>query len=83
MPSLKKSGWYIIFKGITLRENKESVNRLFYIACAGLPFQISIKKSVINDIFDTFIDVTSDCKSYVVVVVVVVVLLRKSVVQNL
>ena len=57
------------------------MNRLFYIACAGLPFQISIKKSVINDIFDTFIDVTSDCKSYVVVVVVV--LLRKSVVQSL
>ena len=57
------------------------MNRLFYIVCAGLPFQISIKKSVINDIFDTFIDVTSDCKSYIVVVVVV--LLRKSVVQNL
>ena len=57
------------------------MNRLFYIACAGLPFQICIKKSVINDIFDTFIDVTSDCKSYTVVVVVV--LLRKSVVQNL
>ena len=60
------------------------MNRLFYIARAGLPFQISIKKSVINDIFDTFIDVTSDSKSYIVVVVVVVVaLLRKSVVQNL
>ena len=56
------------------------MNGLFYIACAGLPFQISIKKSVINDIFDTFIDVTSDCKSYIVVVVV---LSRKSVVQNL
>ena len=59
------------------------MNRLFYIACAGFPFQISIKKSVKNDNFDTFIDVTSDCKSYIVVVVVVVVLLRKSVVQNL
>ena len=59
------------------------MNRLFYIARAGLPFQISIKKSVINDIFDTFIDVTSDCNSYIVVVVVVVALLRKSVVQNL
>ena len=58
------------------------MNRLFYIARAGLPFQISIKKSVINDIFDTFIDVTSDCNSYIVVVVVVA-LLRKSVVQNL
>ena len=57
------------------------MNRLFYIACAGLPFQISIKKSVINDSFNTFIDVTSDCKSYIVVVFVV--LLRKSVVQNL
>ena len=57
------------------------MNRLFYIACAGFPFQISIKKSVKNDNFDTFIDVTSDCKSYIVVVVVV--LLRKSVVQNL
>ena len=56
------------------------MNRLFYIACASLPFQISIKKSVINDIFDTFIDVTSDCKSYIVVVVV---LSSKSVVQNL
>ena len=54
------------------------MNRLFYIACAGLPFQISIKKSVINDIFNPFIDVTSDCKSYIVVVV----LLRKSVVQR-
>ena len=59
------------------------MNRLFYIARAGLPFQISIKKSVINHIFDTFIDVTSDCNSYIVVVVVVVALLRKSVVQNL
>ena len=59
------------------------MNRLFYIARAGLPFQISIKKSVINDIFDTFIDVTSDCNSYIVVVVVVVALLRESVVQNL
>ena len=58
------------------------MNRLFYIARAGLPFQISIKKSVINDIFDMFIDVTSDCNSYIVVVVVVA-LLRKSVVQNL
>ena len=58
------------------------MNRLFYIACAGFPFQISFKRSVINDIFDTFIDVTSDCKSYIVVVVVVV-LSRKSVVQNL
>ena len=56
------------------------MNRLFYIACAGFPFQISIKKSVKNDNFDTFIDVTSDCKSYIVVVVV---LSRKSVVQNL
>ena len=55
------------------------MNRLFYIACAGLPFQISIKKSVINDIFNPFIDVTSDCESYIVVVVV---LLRKSVVQR-
>ena len=36
---------------------------------------------IINDTFDTFIDVASDCKSYIVVVVVV--LLRKSVVQNL
>ena len=53
------------------------MNRLFYIACAGLPFQISIKKSVINDIFNTFIDLTYDYKSYIVVVVVVV-LLRKS-----
>ena len=47
---------------------------LFYIACAGLPFQFSIKKSVINDIFNTFIDLTYDYKSYIVVVV----LLRKS-----
>ena len=47
------------------------------------PSKLVFKKSVINDIFDTFIDVTSDCKSYIVVVVVVVVLLRKSVVQNL
>ena len=53
------------------------MNRLFYIACAGLPFQFSIKKSVINDIFNTFIDLTYDYKSYIVVVVVVV-LLRKS-----
>ena len=51
------------------------MNRLFYIACAGLPFQFSIKKSVINDIFNTFIDLTYDYKSYIVVVVV---LLRKS-----
>ena len=50
------------------------MNRLFYIACAGFPFQISFKRSVINDIFDTFIDVTSDCKSYIVVVVFVVLL---------
>ena len=35
---------------------------------------------IINDTFDTFIDVASDCKSYIVVVVV---LLRKSVVQDL
>ena len=42
--------------------------------------KLVLKKSVINNIFDTFIDVTSDCKSYIVVVVV---LLGKSVVQNL